>query len=869
MFILEFKQWIEEELLIESVLSSDQRTLYYNILNRIESNPSGSNINQLISSITNKIHEKQEIQINNDAFLKAFLSGIILRTWNSKDFLPILDDNFFNLSKRDKNENIDAAIGFIAMFLVDLEKKSEVFGNILLRKTKELEASKPPEEILIKTIDNFFINPRGKHVDLGLEIKPLFKHVLKKPKEKIMASLNQDSSNLDDKQYIPAEDELLSRRDASDKPKKEFDDEVRTKQQEFQRKLLSVTPDEAKENLNINMEVFLDANKDNILNPANLEEFAKNPQSKKEGVNKTNNYLKIKALYDISTKFTVEDKDGKIPIAELEGHSKIPAYEGRTPYSTLPDRKDFFDSDSYFSKLNNDQWINLISKYILSHYNAGKNPKIPIGFFRNLFGDPTDIWNKTVDDAIKKSKNVKKDLLEKDFPLTQVTQDDFEIEDAKVKKDKERFKRTWLNLSGRLSASAKSDLDEFLPVKYQDRDENGDPKKQGSEEGEFDKDGRDVVVKILDDFYYNKFYGNTSAKVEPKEIKPISGKNLFGDDFEAFKRNQGKPSDVTSGNQIDDKEKEVANKSQNFQTLIKLYRVLLGLSAIEVARVDVNILPICKQLQIWMNFSFRDPSSNASIEELNKIKDIKKIKNLLDDSKNIIQNIFRKPLNDICNNERFEDEFNLEDEDAVAKEKRQEYSVALASGYFQGGKFTFQDFLDLKNSKNKEDVQKYKYFISKGKESLKGETSLTKKKEEYYLTIAREIALNKGIDNPNTINSLAEKLKKGVSVGSPLWHDLQKVNSRFIPPDLYTPRSKEEEELRVTGATSAYSANPQLPETERIGSEWKPKTPEVSSPDPKEKEQMIAAAKQKAQAAADQRRAYYARNLNKDTGEIR
>ena len=861
MFILEFKHWIEEELLIEALLSLDKKALYSKILNRIETNPSGSNINQLISSITKNIN----IKINNDTFLKTFLTVVLRRAFQSKDFNSIIDDNFFNSSKQDKKLHIDAAIGYISMFLKDLDEKLYIFREILSKYNGDLT----------KSINDFLTNPRGIHSHLGLEDKPLFKKLLQKPPSQIKQNAQggfDDINKDDENQYIPTYDETLPRRDASAgsaasavKPRAEFDDEARIKEQEFQRRLLSVTPDEAKENLNINMEIFLDANKNNILNPANLEEFAKDPQSKKPEINKTNNYLKIKALYDISTKFTVEDKDGKIPIGELEGHSKTPAYQGKNPYSTLPDRKDFFDSDSYFSKLNGDQWINLISKYILSHYNTGKNPKIPIGFFRNLFGAPTDIWSKTVDDAVKKSKDVKKDLLEKDFPLTQVTQDDFEIEDAKFKKDKERFKRTWLNMSGRLSASAKSDLEKFLPVKYQDRDEDGDPKKQGMEEGEFDKDGRDIVVKILDDFYYNKFYGNTSAKVEPKEIKPNSGKNLFGDDLEKYKRSQatGKASDITSGNQIDDKEKEVQNKSHNFQILIKLYRVLLGLSAIEVARVDVNILPICKQLQIWMDFSFRDPSSNASIEELNKIKEIKKIKELLKVNKNIISNIFNKPLEDICNNERFEDEFNLEDEDAIAREKRQEYSVALASGYFTGGKLTFQDFLALKNSKNKEDIEEYKALIRKGEKSLKGEMPLDRKKREEYLRIAREIALNKGINNPNTIDAIAEKLKKGVPMESPLWHDLQSVKYKFTP----TQAIGQDFIYRAAGSGSAHSAYPQLPETERIGSEWKPIEPK--EPDPKEKEQMIAAAKQRAQAAADQRRAYYARNLNKDTGEIR
>jgi len=134
---------------------------------------------------------------------------------------------------------------------------------------------------------------------------------------------------------------------------------------------------------------------------------------------------------------------------------------------------------------------------------------------------------------------------------------------------------------------------------------------------------------------------------------------------------------------------------------------------------------------------------------------------------------------------------------------------------------------------------------------------LAKKAEEKeYLDIAEKIvALRQGVGDPYAI---AEKLKTGLSVGSPLWHDLQIVKSKFTPPDVYTPRSKEEEEFGITRSSEI----PQLPA-------WKPRDPEVSSLDPKEKEQMIAAAKQRAQAAADQRRAYYARNLNKDTGRVK
>ena len=169
----------------------------------------------------------------------------------------------------------------------------------------------------------------------------------------------------------------------------------------------------------------------------------------------------------------------------------------------------------------------------------------------------------------------------------------------------------------------------------------------------------------------------------------------------------------------------------------------------------------------------------------------------------------------------------------------------------------------LKNSKNKEDIEEYKALIRKGEKSLKGEMPLDRKKREEYLRIAREIALNKGINNPNTIDAIAEKLKKGVPMESPLWHDLQSVKYKFTP----TQAIGQDFIYRAAGSGSAHSAYPQLPETERIGSEWKPIEPK--EPDPKEKEQMIAAAKQRAQAAADQRRAYYARNLNKDTGEIR
>jgi hypothetical protein len=820
MFILEFKQWIED-LLTEALLSKDQSKLFSIILNHIKLDPlvnivgvGKKNINQLISSITGSLLDTfSKTSINDDVFLKAFLAVVLRRAFQSKDFSSIIDDNFFTLSKQDKELQIDAVIGYISMFLEDLDEKSYIFGEILNKNNGDLS----------KSINDFLTNPRGIHSHLGLENKPLFKKVLEKPPQEkvIMRSLDNDS-NTDSKKYIPTEDELLSKRDVSDKPKKEFDDVSRIEQQEFQRKLLSVTPVKAKENLNINLKRSLDENKDAIVNPDNLDFFAKNPKSKKPEINDTNNYLKIKALYDISTKFEKS-------ISELEGHSEIPSYEGRS-YSTLPTRKDVLDSDSYFSKLKDDQWINLISKYILSHYNAGKDPKIAISFFTNLYGAPSDMWKKVIDTAVKKSLNVKKDLLEKDFPLTQ---DDFEFEDEKVKKDKEKFKRTWMNMSGRLAVSAKSDLHEFLPDSINPYDDNGNPK----EEGSFDKDGYDRVSKILDDFYYNKFYGNTSVK---------------------------------SGSKIDDKEKEVANKSQNFQTLVKLYRILLGLSAIEVAQVDSKTIPICKQLQIWLDFSFRDPNSNVSVEELNKIKDIKKIKELLDSSENIIKNIFKKPLNAICNNDKFDD-FEIQDDDW--KSSHEEYLAALnikdlPPGYSIGSRFGFKDFLKLKNSKNKEDIEKYKYLISKGKESLKNEPSLAKKAEEKeYLDIAEKIvALRRGIGDPYAI---AEKLKAGLSVGSPLWNDLQIVNSKFTPPDVYTPRSKEEEEFRVTGSTLGYSANPQPPETERIGSEWKPKTPEVSSPDPKEKEQMIAAAKQRAQAAADQRRAYYARNLNKDTGRVK
>ena len=845
MFILEFKKWIEE-LLIEALFPSDLFSMILNHINNPISNIVGvgkKNIKQLISSITEKIYNEQKIRIDNDAFLKSFIGTLINKSVRSKEFNSIIDPDFFKINnKQEQEREIDAAVGFITLFLEDLDEKSSIFGEILVSHNQNLA----------KSISDFFINPRGKHVRLGHEEKPLFKKLLAKPpserKQNAQGGFNNDEEN----QYIPTYDETLPRRDASAgaaasavKPRAEIDDEARIQQQEFQTKLLAVTIDGAKAKLNSHLKIFLDENKDTIINPANLEFFAKNPLSKTPKVNNTNNYLKIKALHDIGTKFDKKDKDGKIPIAELEGHSDNPSY-GRD-YSTLPDRKDFSDPDSIYSKYNDRQWISLISNYILKHYNQDKDPKIVISFFRNLYGRPSDMWNKIVDDAVAKSKNVKKDLLEKDFPLIQ---DDFE-EDAESKKDKTdklKFRRVWTDMSKNLALSAKSDLDIFLQDRYRSHDEDGkpkevlpdvyhpydeddNPKEEGEEKGKFDVNGKAIVVKVLDDFYYNKYYGNTSAS--------------------------------KSGVQIDDNPKKIDRKLHLFQKQLKIYRLLLGLSAIEIVKEEMptGTIPLCKQLQIWLEASFRDPEFNISFEEYTKIKEIKKIKELLIINKNIISNVFKKPLEDICVNDKFtvekgEDEFEIEDNDAVAKEKRKEYSAALASGYFKGSQLSFQDFLALKNSKNKEDVQAYKDLISKGEKSLKYMPSSVKKaKEEESLDIAQKIvALNKGIGDPNAI---AEKIRKGVPIGSPLWHDLQKVNSRFIPPDLYTPRSKEEEEFGITRSSEI----PQLPA-------WKPKTPEVSSPDPKEKEQMIAAAKQRAQAAADQRRAYYARNLNKDTGRI-
>ena len=82
MFILEFKHWIEEELLIEALLSLDKKALYSKILNRIETNPSGSNINQLISSITKNIN----IKINNDTFFENFFNCSIKKSISIKGF---------------------------------------------------------------------------------------------------------------------------------------------------------------------------------------------------------------------------------------------------------------------------------------------------------------------------------------------------------------------------------------------------------------------------------------------------------------------------------------------------------------------------------------------------------------------------------------------------------------------------------------------------------------------------------------------------------------------------------------------------------------------------------------------------------------
>ena len=837
MFILEFKQWIEEELLIEAARSATD--IFPILLNNIKLdslfNTDGKNIIQLINSITEKIKIDQKISINNDEFLKAFINTVINKSLRTREFNSIIDPNFLKLNEKDQETQIDAAKAMIKFLLKDLDEKSSIFGNILV--TQDL--SKTMNQKLSKSISDFFINPHGKHISLGHAEKPLFKSLFAVPKnQRKDDSIGSFYKGEDDSLVIPTEDERLPRRDSSagtsaDKIKTEFDDETRLEEHEFQRKLLEVTVDNAKEKLNSYLEQFLKKNKNDIINSANLEKFAVNPQGKTPDVNNVNNYLKIKALYDIGTKFDKKDANGKTPIGELEDHSSNPAYEGRS-YASLPDRKDVLASDSYFSKLTNDQWKNLISKYILSHYNVDKDPKIVIRFFNNLYGSPKQDWIEVVHDAVEKSKKVKKDLLEKYFPPIRGDFEEYEDDGQKKKNTtgKVKFKRVWTDMSKNLESIARSDLEDFLPDVYRANDEIGKPK----EKGEFDQDGRDTVIKILNNFYYNKYYGNTSAS--------------------------------KAGVQTDDSPLKTDNKLQLFQKQLRIYRILLGLSAIEIVKEEENYsgkIPLCKQLQMWLESSYRDPDSDISFEEYTKIKEIKKIKELLKVNKNIISNIFNKPLEDICNNDVFtvekgEDEFEIEDNDAVAKEKRKEYSFALASGYFTGGKLSFQDFLALKNSKNKEDIEEYKALISKGQKSLKNEPSLDRKKREEYLRIAREIALNKGIDNPNTIDAIAEKLKKGVPMESPLWHDLQSVKYGSTPT---TSTSNDRDNNRITRSSEI----PQLPETERIGSEWKPIEPK--EPDPKEKEQMIAAAKQRAQAAADQRRAYYARNLNKDTGEIR
>lgn len=799
-FILEFKNWFHE--VFKEAYSGSQKEqskIYKSLLAYIEDNANKDVlklVDDLISDLNNLYRQSQEPKTpsvelirNRRTFISAFFRCVLNRTFKDPKeeyghFIP--EDETLLL-----REKLPIAMEYSRMLLKDLKTHANVFLDVLL--SQKIPVENMGQNNYEAALNFYFVNPRGELSEKHplFPKNTLFKTLFKKNKSEkpqgteSLEKLTAGKLFGDDEEQVrlqPTEKESSPQAKLSgEKPKIELDDIERKKQQQFQRILLNVTPAEAKEYLIKELEASLDSKKEEIINPTNLNFYQSNILSKKTEINQTNNYLKVKGIYDIASKFDVKDPfEKKSKIAELEFHSDDLAAEGMN-YSELPTKDFIADSEhGYFNKLSTAQIENEIKNYIIGHYNVDKNPKEVISFFKHIYNSSS--WKDTVENAVKKAVSIKPDLLTKEFPLIQK-----EIEPDEVISQRNKTKQKWINLSGRFNASAKDDYEKF----------------SGS------YSGNPSVKEILDKHYYDKFYNSTSESLS------------------------------------------------DFQELIMLYRVFIGLSAIEIAKTktSVDVLPICKQLQYWLESSYRDPEfGKASIQELSKIKDIKKIKSLLDKNKNVIEMIFKKGLNNICNNERF-DEFELEDEEWSSQHQDYLATLQITKLPEMAGK-SLSDVLELKNSKNPQDQKMFRDLLRKAKISLKEEERKNPLYEEEDLTdLAKKVikfggdkkfvdfrrvndvdseAVQNSDEYKNLLSKIVSSMKKMKTrpyayTGSSLWQDIKMAKyagSSPVRPEKETekllPGYREKEQFGVP-YVSVPSPSSDIPKSQ----EWQPKKPEA------------------------------------------
>lgn len=861
--ILEFKQWAVDQFLLLNEAN------YLPVLNSVkdfikEKNPLvKNNLGQEVpfSNFINQTFNDFDFSdnIREEDFKNKFLEALFMRGfmgtsrigYDTSFFIP---DNFLKLTPKEKKDLLNPIVNMAAFILNDIYRNKDKFKDYL----------QSNKDNLVKAFNDFLLNPKGRVLGKDSKGKPkqtLFQSLLpKKSKEASFAvtkakgksgigsleGLQGEEQGSEMQGFQPTEKELISKYKARDLPKVEFDDLLRLSQKQFQKYLLEITPAQAKQNLDANLSNHLNDYKNDILTVDNLQ-FVSNQKAKNvKEVSDTANYLKIKTLYDISTKFQKS-------IAEFEGHTTDVASTGQR-YAVLPKKEyllgidsDGNSTDSYFKKLSPENKIDEIKRYIVAHGKSNKNPIMVRNFFLHLYdGMPNvkpendQLWKTIVNNAYSQAEKENPELFSPEtmakYPTEQMelsNQEDLDDEE-KIKLDIKRSKSAWINLSGHMKAKAEEDLESFLP------DELNEPGKEQDKKFVMDK---------LNDMYYGKIYSNDKTNL------------------------------VSTVN--------------NFQKFIVLYRVLLGLSAIQIAKVDAkkNIdkdvenlirgvvdnpstveiesfkqilyagtnLPVCKQLQIWLESAFRDPiEGRASFEEMKKIKDIKKIKELLEKNENLIEKVFSTPLENICNNKVFgtgEEAFELEDYSTwetrqgeyntnylatlKIKDLPEEYIKQIAKGKVLN---TLEDVLELRDSKSKEDQQIFKDLLKKSKEFFNVKRkSIVQAREKDIRSQSEDMAKeilklrNQNTEDQELINKIAKQIRSGPSINSPLWQDLQKIKyqtSFSLKPEKDKPEQlvsggREKEQFGVPYAPVS-SPSSEIPK----GQVWQPKEPEAPTTTP-------------------------------------
>lgn len=859
--ILDFKQWIVDHFLLnEVVMSKDHASLFKALKDFIEiENPiigtyqGNKPIKNFFDEVYNNLKEYLGTNTKEN-FINSYLTTVLSRGFKSKDFHSnmFIRDDILKLpadapkdtpkgakgtKKADskwtvadklntQKEAFPIVLNSIAHLLDDINNKKELFGKVL----------SDNKDNLFKTFNDFLINPRGK-IGLDPKGKPtptLFKSIYAPPKRKEVSLVSTpEQEDADDGKgglgFQPTEKEQLAKGNYKlDLPKIEFDDVLRLGQKEFQKHLFDVTPDQAKQELNKKLKNHLDENKGDILTVDNLK-FVQSAAKNKPEVYNTLNYLKIKSLHDIGEKF---EKN----IADLEGHTTDISATGLR-YATLPKREFLTGPDSYFKNLSHQNLVDEIKRYIIAHGRSNKHPNIAIEFFKSLYSG--DNWQSIVAEATSKAMQEDPSLFQRtDYPITEPESED-ESEEEKTKKDRDRFINRWMNLSGQMKKDAESDINKYLPEDLSETE-------------------REEVKKLLNDFYYKKTYSTGQEDV------------------------------------------------RGFQKLILLYRVLLGLSAIEIAREDIstkkimdlsssdfdeagvspldkmgllknfkNILklktsddpqerkifqqlfdkskeafvsgmntPICKQLQMWLEHAFENPiTGRASREEVIKIKEIKKIKDLLDSNQRLISNIFDKDLSQICNNEAFgtgEERFALTElptwqsqqgvsrENYLATLKIKDLPKEEIEKIAQGISLdTIEDVLALRDSPKPDEQKMFKELLKKSKQFFKiSPASISsareKAKEQEFIDKAKEVLRYRGKNenDMDLVKKIADQIKKGPIKGSSLWQDLQLSKSTFTPASSV---SREKEQMGIVHTPG--SEMPSLPAWQRKESEAPTTTP--------------------------------------------